>query len=144
MQTLTWCRPHGWVSNIEEKLATLFDHLADDDLVVRDPGDAGAAEARFEAVADYYENRQRAQTREPGSYRPLAPATLYLAREEWEALVAARPMHLVTPFHEPDAKAVVDFGMAAARDFAPERAQGANVYEAVVAHLVGAEEPAAA
>ncbi len=30
---------------------------------------------------------------------------------------------------------MIDFGMAAARDFAPERAQGANVYEAVVAHV---------
>jgi transcription-repair coupling factor (superfamily II helicase) len=124
-----------WLPLFEERLATLFDHLADDDLVVRDAGDAGAAEARFEAVADYYENRRRAQTREAGSYRPLAPDTLYLPRGEWEALAAARPMHLVTPFHQPGSGAVVDFGIDAARDFAPERAQGANVYEAVVAHV---------
>jgi transcription-repair coupling factor (superfamily II helicase) len=124
-----------WLPLFEERLATLFDHFAPDDLIVRDTGDAGALEARFEAVADYFENRQRAQTREPGSYRPLAPETLYLTREEWAALVTARPLHQATPFHEPDRAAVIDFEMEPPRDFAPERSQGANVYDAVVAHI---------
>jgi transcription-repair coupling factor (superfamily II helicase) len=124
-----------WLPLFEEKLATLFDHLADEDVIVRDTGDAGALDARFEAVADYYDNRTRAQTREPGSYRPLAPGTLYLSREEWEELVAARPLHQLTPFHEPASPSVIDFGMEAPRDFTPERTQGANVYDAVVAHV---------
>ncbi|HEV7660500.1 MAG TPA: transcription-repair coupling factor [Allosphingosinicella sp.] len=124
-----------WLPLFEERLATLFDHLAEDDLIVRDSGDAGALEARFEAVADYYENRQRAQSKEPGSYRPLAPDTLYLARPEWDALVAERPLHQLTPFHQPASASVIDFAMEGPRDFAPERAQGANVYEAVVAHI---------
>ena len=124
-----------WLPLFEERLATLFDHLGEDDIVVRDTGDAGALEARFEAVADYYQNRESAQTREPGSYRPLAPETLYLSREEWAGLVAARPLHQVTPFHEPASDRVIDFAMAGPRDFAPERTQGSNVYEAVVAHI---------
>ncbi|HYD13852.1 MAG TPA: transcription-repair coupling factor [Allosphingosinicella sp.] len=124
-----------WLPLFEEKLSTLFDHLADEDVIVRDAHDGGAVEARFEAIADYYENRQRAQTSDPGSYRPLAPETLYLAREEWDALVAQRPLHQLTPFHEPASATVIDLGMDAARDFAPERAQGTNVYEAVVAHV---------
>jgi transcription-repair coupling factor (superfamily II helicase) len=124
-----------WLPLFEERLATLFDHLAAEDLVVRDPGDAGAVDARFEAVADYYENRKRAQSGDAGSYRPLAPDALYLPREEWDSLVDARPMHLVTPFHQPESAAVIDFGVDGPRDFAPERAQGANVYEAVVEHV---------
>jgi len=124
-----------WLPLFEERLSTLFDHLAEGDLVVRDAGDSGAAEARFEAVADYYENRKRAQSSDPGSYRPLEPQSLYLEREEWAALADARPFHLVTPFHEPDSATVLDFEVEPARDFAPERASGANVYEAVVAHL---------
>jgi transcription-repair coupling factor (superfamily II helicase) len=124
-----------WLPLFEERLATLFDHLADDDVVVRDTGDAGALEARFEAVADYYENRERAQSKEPGSYRPLKPEALYLTRGEWDSLVAARPLHQLTPFHEPDSASVIDFGMAPPRDFAPERTQGTNLYEAVVAHV---------
>jgi transcription-repair coupling factor (superfamily II helicase) len=124
-----------WLPLFEEKLATLFDHLSDQDLIVRDAGDAGAAEGRFEAIADYYENRKRALTRDAGSYRPLAPETLYLSRDEWDALAAARPLHLLTPFREPASETVIDFAIDAARDFAPERAQGTNLYEAVVGHV---------
>jgi transcription-repair coupling factor (superfamily II helicase) len=124
-----------WLPLFEERLATLFDHLSDADLFVRDAGDAGAAEARFEAIEDYYQNRTRAQSNDPGSYRPLAPATLYLGRGEWEDLVRERPLHLATPFREPESDSVVDLAVEAARDFAPERTQGANVYEAVIAHV---------
>ncbi|MDQ8755633.1 transcription-repair coupling factor [Sphingosinicella sp. LHD-64] len=124
-----------WLPLFEERLATLFDHLGEDDLVVRDPGDSGAAEGRFEAIADYYENRQRAQSSDPGSYRPLAPETLYLARDKWETLVTDRPLHLVTPFLEPESARVLDFEVEPPRDFAPERTQGTNVYEAVAAHV---------
>ena len=35
---------------------------------------------------------------EPGSYRPLAPSALYLARKEWQDAVAARPIHLASTF----------------------------------------------
>ncbi|MEA3000160.1 MAG: hypothetical protein QOH04_781 [Sphingomonadales bacterium] len=126
-----------WLPLFEERLDTLFDHLSPDDLVVRDAHDAGAADARFEAVADYYENRRRAQSSDPGSYRPLEPASLYLTRDEWEGLIGERPLHLATPFHEPESATVVDFGVESARDFAPERTQNANVYEAVVEHIAG-------
>jgi transcription-repair coupling factor (superfamily II helicase) len=124
-----------WLPLFEERLDTLFEHLADDDIVVRDAHDAGAADARFEAIADYYENRKRAQSSDPGSYRPLEPETLYLARDEWERTIGERPLHLATPFHEPDSATVIDFEVDPARDFAPERSQNANVYEAVVEHV---------
>ena len=124
-----------WLPLFEDRLGTLFDHLGDDDLIVRDAHDSGAADARFEAIADYYENRKRAQSSDPGSYRPLEPETLYLSSEEWERLIAERPLHLATPFHEPESRTVLDFEADAARDFAPERSQGGNVYEAVVEHV---------
>jgi len=124
-----------WLPLFEERLSTLFDHLGDEDVILRDAHDTGALEARFEAVSDYYENRTRAQTNDPGSYRPLAPETLYLARAEWDGIVADRPLHQLTPFHEPDSASVIDLAMDPARDFAPERAQGVNVYEAVVEHV---------
>jgi transcription-repair coupling factor (superfamily II helicase) len=124
-----------WLPLFEERLDTLFEHLGEGDIVVRDAHDAGAADARFEAVADYYENRRRAQSSDPGSYRPLEPETLYLARDEWDSLIAGRPLHLATPFHEPESASVMDFEVDSARDFAPERTQNANVYEAVVDHV---------
>ena len=126
-----------WLPLFEERLETLFDHLSPDDVIVRDAGDAGAAEARFEAVSDYYNNRVRAQSSEAGSYRPIEPRTLYLDRGEWERVIADRPLHLVSPFHEPGSASVIDFAVDPARDFAPERSQNANVYEAVAAHVSG-------
>jgi transcription-repair coupling factor (superfamily II helicase) len=124
-----------WLPLFEERLATLFDHLGEKDIIVREAGVTGAIDGRFEAVADYYDNRQRAQSNDPGSYRPLKPETLYLPREEWEQAVQGLRIHLTTPFREPGSDAVLDFDVEAARDFAPERAQNANVYEAVVDHV---------
>ena len=126
-----------WLPLIEERLATLFDHLSPDDLIVRDAGADGAADARFDAIADYHQNRVRAKSADPGSYRPLDPPELYLTREDWAGLIADRPIHLTTPYHEPDSASVIDFGVDGPRDFAPERAQNANIYEAVVGHIAG-------
>ncbi|WP_174273288.1 transcription-repair coupling factor [Sphingomonas bacterium] len=124
-----------WLPLVEERLASLFDHLSPDDVIVRDPGADGAAEGRFDAITDYFENRQNAQSRDPGSYRPLGPEQLYLTRAEWDEAVRDRPIHLTTPYHEPESDRVIDFGVDGARDFAPERAQNANIYDAVVAHI---------
>jgi transcription-repair coupling factor (superfamily II helicase) len=124
-----------WLPLFEERLETLFDHLGDEDIVVRDAHDAGSVDARFEAIADYYDNRKRAQSSDPGSYRPLEPETLYLSRTEWDRLIETRPLHLATPYREPESATVLDFQVDAARDFAPERSQNANVYEAVTAHV---------
>ena len=124
-----------WLPLFEERLATLFDHLGDDALIVRDSGVAAATDARMEAIGDYYENRKRAEAAAPGSYRALPAATLYLDAPEWAAALDTATAHVVTPFHEPSSDKVLDFGVDGPRDFAPERASGENVYEAVVAHV---------
>lgn len=124
-----------WLPLFEEKLETLFDHLPGDAVIVRDAGDAGAAEARFEAITDYHANRVRAQSSDPGSYRPLKAEALYLSKEEWESKLDAAPAHVATAFHEPESKTVIEFDVDGPRDFAPERSAGTNVYEAVTAHI---------
>jgi transcription-repair coupling factor (superfamily II helicase) len=124
-----------WLPLFEDRLETLFEHLPDDAILIRDAGDAGAAEARFEAIADYQSNRVRAQSADPGSYRPLAADALYLTASEWEKRLADWPAHTSTPFHEPESATVLDFNVDGPRDFAPERAANTNVYEAVVEHI---------
>jgi len=124
-----------WLPLLEERLGTLFDHLGENDLIVRDSAADQAMEARREAIEDYYQNRVRAMEGEPGSYRPLEPGALYFSRQEWESVEADRPIHLASPFPEPETDQVIDFGVQPARDFAPERAQQANVYEAVAKHI---------
>ena len=124
-----------WLPLFEERLETLFDHLGDDAIIVRESGVTAAAEQRFEAVTDYHANRLKAQSGDPGSYRPLAPDALYLTDAEWAARLADANVHLSTPFHEPPSATVLDFEVDGPRDFAPERASGVNIYEAVVDHL---------
>jgi transcription-repair coupling factor (superfamily II helicase) len=124
-----------WLPLLEERLDTLFDHLSENDLVIRDLGADQALEARRESIEDYYQNRVRAMESAPGSYRPLEPGALYLAKKEWESIEADRPVHLGSPFPEPESAHVIDFGVQPARDFAPERGRQANVYEAVAKHI---------
>jgi len=124
-----------WLPLFEERLATLADHLSDDDLILREAGTNKAAEARFEAITDYHANRVRARSADPGSYRPLEPNELYLTADDWQRFVEDRPVHLVTPFAEPESARVIDLEVETARDFAPERTQGVNIYDAVVEHV---------
>lgn len=124
-----------WLPLFEERLETLFEHLPENAVIVRDAGDAGAAENRFEAIADYQANRVRAQSTDAGSYRPLGTDQLYLLPTEWEARLKDAKAHLATPFHEPESATVLDFAVDGPRDFAPERAAGTNIYDAVTDHL---------
>src|SRR3954451_14672323 len=124
-----------WLPLLEERLETLFDHVAENDLTIRDAAADQALGSRREAIDDYYHNRVRAMESEPGNYRPLDPGALYFSKDEWERIEAERPIHLASPFPEPQSDRVVDFAVQPARDFAPERAQQANVYEAVAKHV---------
>ena len=68
----------------------------------------------------------------PGSYRPLAPDTLYLARDEWEAIVAgAAGPPASRPSTSPKAPTVIDFGFDRPARFRARARRGDNVYEAV-------------
>ncbi len=124
-----------WLPLFEERLVPLSEHFGPDALVLRDGGVTGAAQTRFEAIADYHVNRIAARGSDPGSYRPLAPDQLYMTAEEWEAEIVARPIHISSHFHEPESATVLDLEVDASRDFAPERAQNANVYDAVAVHI---------
>ena len=123
-----------WLPLFEDKLATLFDHLGEHDVILRDSGADGALASRAEAIEDYFTNRSQAMVSDPGSYRPLPPSALYLAQKEWKAASTERAIHLATPFAEHPSDRVIDFAVDGPRDFAPERSQNVNVYEAVVAH----------
>ncbi|KLE35387.1 transcription-repair coupling factor [Aurantiacibacter luteus] len=124
-----------WLPLFEEKLATLFDHLGKDDVVVIDNAAMAAGEERLTDIADYYRQRGETAGQKKGSYRPLDPARLYLTGEEFHAALADWPIHRANIFAEPESERVVDFSFRSARDFTPERSQGANVYEAAAAYL---------
>jgi transcription-repair coupling factor (superfamily II helicase) len=124
-----------WVPLLEDKLATLFDQLSDDDLVVIDAAAIGAAEERLTDIADYHRQRRETAGQAAGSYRPLVPDALYLRNEEFTSAVEHRPVHRTSIFAEPESEQVINFGFRSARDFAPERSRGESVYEAAAAHF---------
>jgi transcription-repair coupling factor (superfamily II helicase) len=124
-----------WLPLFEDKLATLFDHLSPDDVVLIDAGALQAAEERLSDIADYHRQRGQIAGQAPGSYRPLDPQALYLSAGEFGAAQAERPIHRTVIFAEPESDKSIDFGFRSARDFAPERSRGANVYEEAASHL---------
>ena len=124
-----------WLPLLEDKLATLFDHLGPKDLVIIEGGALQAAEERLGDIADYHRQRKDVAGQAKGSYRPLDPAELYLKREELDRAVAALPIHRAVIFAEPESDKVIDFGMRSARDFTPERSAGKNAYEAAAQHF---------
>jgi transcription-repair coupling factor (superfamily II helicase) len=124
-----------WLPLLEERMVTLFDHLAPGDLVVIDAAAAKAAETRLADIADYRQARTDSAARQPGHYRPLPEDALYLTRDEFDRALAGWPVHRTTLFAEPESTSVIDFGFASARDFTPDRAQGVNIYEAAAKHL---------
>ncbi len=124
-----------WLPLFEERLATLFDHIDPATPVLRGHRTEATAETRFAAIADYHANRVAAERESPGSYRPLAPETLYLTEADWAGAASQRPIHIVTPFDVPPAATVVDLETFAARDFTPERTADLNVYDKVADHL---------
>ncbi len=124
-----------WLPLFEDRMATIFDHVGEGTLVIRDAAAVSAGQSRLDAISDYYDNRVKAQVAEAGSYRPLPPDMLYLSGDELEQTLAVNAAHVLTPFAQPDSAHIIDFGIGSARDFAPERTQKSNVYEAVSAHL---------
>ncbi|MFA7603728.1 MAG: transcription-repair coupling factor [Novosphingobium sp.] len=129
-----------WLPLFEDRLVTLFDHLAAGDLIVIDSAAQGAADERLADIADYFAARTDTSGKAPGSYRPLKTDALYLRREELDAQLAGWPVHRADIFAQPESDKAVDFGFTGGRDFAPERARssggsGDNVYEAAARHL---------
>ncbi len=127
-----------WLPMVEDRLATLFDHLdSATDLLILDSGARHAGEQRLADIADYYAARKDTADGKAGSYRPLAPDALYLGADELERAFTRWPAHATSLFAEAPSPKVIDFGFRSARDFAADRAQGVNIYAAAARHLSG-------
>jgi transcription-repair coupling factor (superfamily II helicase) len=124
-----------WLPLFEERLATLFDHIDLATPVLRGHRSEATAETRFAAITDYHANRVAAEKESTGSYRPLAPETLYWTESEWASATTNRPIHIITPFDVAPSPTVIDLETFAARDFTPERAADLNIYDKVADHL---------
>tara|TARA_A100001391_G_scaffold48774_7_gene29122 strand:- start:20315 stop:23794 length:3480 start_codon:yes stop_codon:yes gene_type:complete len=124
-----------WLPLFEDRLATLFDHLSADDVLVMEAGAVSAMDERLKDIADYHRQRGDVSGQAKGSYRPLTTEALYLAPDEAAGLFAKWPAHVADQFARPEDAKSLDFEFRSARDFTPERSRGENVYEAAAKHF---------
>jgi len=127
-----------WLPLYYERLETLFDYLPADALWLLDHRAEALRDQRLHQVREFHQARVAAQkNREEGGapYRPLEPEALYLPEGEWEALLAARPVTLLSPFQTPGGQ---DLGVRPAPDFAAARASEGSLYPALAAAFAGA------
>ena len=131
-----------WLALFHETTETVFDHARGFrfciDHHVRD-----AAGQRHEQVRDYYEARRenlQAALQQGAPYQPIDPAEGYLDAGAVDQGLAEAGTVTLSPFMAPETSGqrVIDLGGRPGRNFAAERAAGANVFEAATGHI-GAE-----
>ena len=127
-----------WLPLFYDKLDSVFDYLGEAPVVL-DARVEDVANNRFGQVEDYFGARKSAhdQSASAADYQPLKPDRLYLARDEFARLLAARPVARLAPFEPPaDAGDTIDCGGRVGRNFAPERQdENTNVFEAAAGHV---------
>ena len=126
-----------WLPFFHAQMETLFDYLPGASVVLDDQLDAARA-ARWEGIADQYDARREAMSakgRLDTVYKPCPPQLLYLDDDGWQGALAARRVVQLNPLKTAPGPGVVDAGGRAGRSFAPERQAGANVFDALAAHV---------
>jgi len=120
-----------WLPLFYDRLETLFDYTPQACISF----DHQAVEARAERMAqvqDLYAARQTLlkTMKDASGYKPVAPDTIFLADDEWNALIPDTAV-VFSPFPGED-----DKGAKRGRDFLDIRSQqGANLFAAVADHI---------
>ena len=130
-----------WLPLFHERLETLFDYVPEAPVSFDHLADEAVGE-RLDLIADHYDARVKGlESHAFGAppYKPVPPAAMFVKREEWDGLLAARTVRRMTPFEQtPDAAhgTVRSFGGRAGRNFAAERAApDVNVFDAAAGHV---------
>ncbi|MEL7344185.1 MAG: transcription-repair coupling factor, partial [Pseudomonadota bacterium] len=112
-----------WMSFFYDDLETVFDYLPGASVVLADQIDA-ARSARWETIADQYDNRREAMLskgRIDSVYKPAPPEGLYLDDAGWDAQMAKHRVLALAVLPQATGPGVIDKGGRIGRDFAPER-----------------------
>ncbi len=126
-----------WLPLFFESLSRTDAYFADC-MVVAAHDALDAARVRLDQVRDHYEARKQtldSKMEDGAPYKPLPPEQLYLTEQDAEEVLSNTLQ--VSPFQVPDSeyRKSIDLGGRPGRAFAPERASGANVFDAVVEHI---------
>ncbi|EKE43483.1 transcription-repair coupling factor [Oceaniovalibus guishaninsula JLT2003] len=114
-----------WLGFFHERLETIFDYLPEATICLDDQTTPSRI-ARWEGIADQYDNRREAMTakgRVDTVYKPAPPALLYLDEAGWDAATADHRTVQFHPLAQASGPGVADAGGRIGRNFAPERQQ---------------------
>ncbi|WP_417626768.1 transcription-repair coupling factor [Pararhodobacter aggregans] len=127
-----------WLGYFHARLETIFDYLPGASVMLDDQSAAVRA-ARWETIADQYQNRQEAlshKARVDTVYKPAAPDTLYLDDAAWDAALAGLRVIQLSPLPQPPGPGVLDAQGRAGRNFSLERQQdNVNIFKALRDHV---------
>lgn len=125
-----------WLPYFYDGLETVLDYAGPDALIAFDALAEDALRERVEAARDHYEARRNApMARGSVSFRAPAPDALYLAEADMAGALGRRLVRRFTHFDGDGKSKTLDLGAKLGRDFAPERASDANVFEAAAGHI---------
>jgi len=127
-----------WLPFFHDRLETLFDYLPRATWMLDDQT-TGARLARWDGIADQYDNRREAMVskkRVDSVYKPAPPGLLYLDDTAWETAVAGRRMMQMNPLPQATGPGVIDAGGRIGRNFSPERQQESiSLFDALADHV---------
>ena len=127
-----------WLGFFHDRLETLFDYLPDAAITLDDQV-TPARLARWETIADQYDNRQDAmkkKERVDSVYKPAPPQTLYLDDAAWAAATDGRRTVQFHPLAQATGPGVADAGGRIGRNFSPERQQeSVSLFGALADHI---------
>ena len=86
-----------WVPLFHDGMETLIDYLPNASVSLDHQADE-VLTARLEMVADHYAARRAVPRDGEVPYRPLPPERLYLTRQDWDSMLADRPVLAFSPF----------------------------------------------
>ncbi len=118
-----------WVPLFHERMDTLLDYLPDASLSLDHQAEE-VLEGRLEMIADHAEARRVPPRDGEVPYRPMPPGRLYLDRSGWDAMLAAGPNMVFSPYGRPDGAGGVDAGGRPGYVFTKAgAATGANAFQ---------------
>ncbi|WP_394199735.1 transcription-repair coupling factor [Litoreibacter albidus] len=127
-----------WLPFFHEKLETIFDYLPDAVVALDDQTEA-ARLARWDSIADQYDNRAEAlksKARMDSVYKPVPPHLLYLDDAAFRGAVAGHRVLQLAALPQSTGPGVIDAGGRIGRNFAPERqAEDRNIFSALADHV---------
>lgn len=124
----------NWLPLFHSSLDTVFDYLPEDALVAFDQNAMEACRERYDQAEDYFQARVSAAGNEEDA-KVLAPGALYLSTKALKDQLAERTSVRFTSMSSATGEGKLSLHAEPARNFAPERTQNVNVFDAVVSHI---------